>query len=85
MSERNRRRMDKKSFAKKRKEIVADMTMLQRYVLNGLEKGKITHNELVEMSVYYVISELEKQEDADPNSTTGSAIERVRQLNNLGE
>lgn len=80
LSERNKKRLNKKAEEKEQKGIIEGMTMLQRYVLNGLKMRKISHDELIEMSVFYVVSELEKTLSADPHSNTEDTIREVKQL-----
>ena len=81
---RNKRRLDKKFADKEQKEIVAGMTMLQRYILNGLKLRKISHEELVEMSIYYITSELEKK--AESGELGKQIVEQTNELiNSLGE
>ena len=74
------KRLDAKARKDQRDKAIAGMSMLQRYILNGLEKRKISHSELIEMSVYYVTSELEKTLSADPHQTTDRTIQEVKQL-----
>lgn len=80
MSSRNERRLKKKAFEKEVESAKKSMNNLQRFVLNGLQTGTVSNEDIIEMSKFYVIEELKKRQSADPHSIIDDVITEVGTL-----